>query len=164
MARRYSASATTSVSSTAPGQAYAEMLAGTEKPISVCQILVSTRTNVGGAISLARAYAVGTGAATGIATAVHHRIGATTSARLQVAWTSSGVTPTGYHSKIRQSLLPVATGQVLELWNSSSDGPLVIEPSGSLLLVNQGSGFQGSGLDGLLSVNVTWEEGHPTDR
>lgn len=140
----------------AAGAAYAEMLAGATRSISVKEVRVVSATNVGGNVALTRAYAIGTGAASGIATGVAHQfVASAPSARLQAAWSSSGITPTGYVSKLRQETLQIGTGAALSLWRESHDGPLVIEPNSSLLIVNQGSGIQG----GAVFVNVTWEEG-----
>lgn len=154
---RYSATVD-QTTATSSGQAYAELLAGAADPISIRRISVVTLTNIGGAVGLARSFAIGTGAATGIATGVCHRAVATTAtgpARAQVAWTSSGVTPTGFVSKFRSDMLPVASGQQRTLWDSAIDGPLVVEPGKSLLVVNSGTGVDGGGL----RINFTWEEG-----
>lgn len=142
----------------APGQAYAELLAGAADPVSIKLITVTTASAVGGHVALARSHAIGTGAATGIYTGIAHRLGATAAtgpARAQVAWTSSGLTPTGFISKLKDELLPIATGQSAVIWDAQSDGPLLIEPSKSILLVNQSSGIDGGGL----RINITWEEG-----
>lgn len=157
MAHRYSA-AIDGAANVAAGAAYAELIAGATKAISIRSINVTTKTAVGGSIALSRSFAIGTGTAAGIATGLPHRstsaIPAAT-ARLQSAWSSS---PTGYTSKLRSTILPVATGQSRELW-SEEDGPLVVEPGASLLLVNSGSGIDGGGL----KVNVTWTEGPASD-
>lgn len=158
MAHRYSAGLAV-VGPIGVGYAYAEMLAGATKPISIRSITLTTSTNVGGQVALVRASAIGTGAATGIATAMSHRLGSPTSeARVQCAWTSSGITPTGYVSWVHHTVMPLATGQSRDLW-SEEDGPLVIEPSSSVLLINHASGIQGGGMH----INVTWEEGPASD-
>lgn len=149
----------------ASGSVYAEMLAGATRAISVCAIRVTTLSNLGGEIAIARSFAIGTGAASGIATGVSHRIGGqtgvgTAGARLQAAWTSSGVSPTGYASRLRSEILPTATGTIIDLWRED-DGPILVEPGQSLLLVNAGSGVAtGSGI----RVNFTWSEGAASDR
>ena len=143
-----------------PGGAYAEMLASATKSISIRSITVTTGSNIGGMIALVRSFGVGTGAATGVGTAVAHRLfSPTTSSRLQVAWTSSGVTPTGYGARFREEVLPVATGQQRVLWDCEVLGPLTVEPGQSLLMVNQASGIQA----GAVRLNVTWEEGPARD-
>lgn len=137
------------------GQAYAEMLAGATNAISIRSVTLTTTSNVGGEVSLERAFAIGTGAATGIATAIAHWASSPTpQGRLQVAWSSSGISPTGYVSYARHEVLPVATGQMRTLW-SEDDGPFIVEPGSSALLVNHASGIAGGGMQ----VNVTWEEG-----
>lgn len=154
---RYSAGLL-SPSSVPAGAVYAEMLAGASKSISIKEIRVVSATNIGANVGISRAFAIGTGAATGIATGIAHRtVGGASGAEgcLQAAWVSSGITPTGFVSKLRQETLEVGTGAVLSLWRESHDGPLVLEPRQSLLLVNHGSGIHG----GALFVNVTWEEG-----
>ena len=157
MAKRYSSAIV--VNGPVPaGRAYAQMVAGALLPISVREILISTRSNIGGEIAISRTFSPGTGAATGIATGINHRMGATTSAQLSNAWTNSGAAPTGFNSKMRQSILPVATGQVLQLW-TLDDGPLVLEPGEGIILMNPGSGIDA----GSLSVNCTWEEGPASD-
>lgn len=141
-----------SAASVNSGAAYAEMIAGAERPISVRAISITTSSNVGGHVRLARAYAVGTATAAGIFTGVAHRtLGGTAVARAHAAWSQA---PTGYLSSLREELLPLATGQMRELWREE-DGPLVLEPGTSLLLLNQGSGIAGGGLH----INFTWEEG-----
>lgn len=157
MAHRFSASVDVA-GPVGVGAAYAEMLAGATKPISIRAIVLTTSSNVGGQVALMRAHAIGTGAATGVATAVNHRMGATSAARLQVAWTSSGVTPTGYVTRIRHAIMPIATGSVRELWREE-DGPLIVEPASSVLLINHASGIQGAGMH----IDVTWEEGPSSD-
>lgn len=152
---RYSASVL-SAAVVPAGTAYAEMLAGAERSISVKEISVTAATNIGGGVALSRAHAIGTGAATGIATGVAHQfVASAPSARLQAAWSSSGVTPTGYVSQLRRDILPIATGSSVTMWRASEHGPLLIEPNSSLLVVNAGTGIQG----GAVLVNVTWEEG-----
>ena len=144
--------------SVSAGQAYAELLAGASDPVSITSITVTTSTAVGGSVALSRAYGIGTGAATGVYTGVAHRSVATSPtgpARAQIAWTSSGVTPTGYVSKLREDILPIATGQSRTLWDASIDGPLVVEPAQSLLVLNPGTGIDGGGL----RINFSWEEG-----
>lgn len=148
--------------SIAAGEAYAEMLATAGSSVSVKSVTVSTASNAGPNVAIVRAHAVGTGAATGIFTGVCHRtIGTqpTGPARVQIAWTSSGVTPTGMTTKLKEEQFPLATGAHRVLWDCDRDGPLVIEPGKSILLVNGGSGFAGSGADAALKFNVTWEEG-----
>ncbi len=159
MAHRYSAGVL-SASSVPAGGVYAEMLAGATKSISVREIRVVSGSGLGGHVAIARAFAIGTGAATGIATGVSARLGSTptTSARMQMAWTSSGVSPTGFGTKMRTEILAAATGADLALWRYD-DGPIVVEPNGSLLIVNGGSGIQG----GPMFVNVVWEEGPSSD-
>ena len=157
---RYSVGFTRSGPPLASGEAYAELLAGASDPVSIKSITVTTGSNLGGHVALAHSSAIGTGAATGIFTGVAHRLVATSPtgpARAQVAWTSSGVSPTGYVSRLRDQVLPIATGQTRTLWDSSIDGSLVVEPSKSLLVLNQGTGTVGSGAD--LRINFTWEEG-----
>ena len=142
----------------ASGEAYAELLAGASDPVSVKLITVTTASAVGGHVSLAHSYAIGTGAATGIHTGVAHRLVATSAtgpARAQVAWTSSGASPTGYRSRMKDEILPIATGQTSVLWDAQSDGDLTIEPGRSIVLINQGSGIDAGGL----RINFTWEEG-----
>lgn len=155
---RYSVGFECATTAVAPGDPYAEFLAGARDPVSIRAISVSSSSNVGGDIALRRSFAIGTAAASGIYTGVAHFAGATTPtgpARVQVAWTSSGVSPTGYVSNVKDEILPVATGQTRQLWDASVDGPLLIEPSKSLLLINQGSGIHVGGFH----VNITWEEG-----
>jgi hypothetical protein len=149
------------------GSAYAEMLAGASEPISVRSIRITTLTALGGEVGLARSFAIGTGAASGLATGVAHRIGGyaptsmpTSAARLQCAWSSSGVSPTGYGSLLRSVMLTAATGASYELWRDE-DGPLAVEPSNSLLILNQASGA----IPGLgLRLNFTWEKGPASDK
>jgi hypothetical protein len=148
--------------SVSAGEAYAEMLASAGSPVSVKSITVTTGSNAGPNVALVRTFGIGTGAATGIFTGVAHRTIATQPtgpARAQIAWTSSGVTPTGYSTKLREEQMPLATGATKTLWDSHRDGALVIEPSASLLFINGGSGFVGSGGDAALKFNITWEEG-----
>ena len=161
MAHRYSASIAAAQPSV--GCAYAEMLAGASKSVSVRAIRVTTLSALGGEVALERAYSVGTGAATGIATGVSHRLASspTTSARLQAAWTSSGITPTGYGSSLRGTVLGAATGTTYDLWRAD-DGPLVLEPSESLVLLRRGSG-SGLATGAALRVDITWEEGPSSD-
>lgn len=155
MAHRYSATID-SAGSVNAGAAYAEMLAGATKPISVRAVLVTTKTNIGGSFALCRAHAIGTGAASGIATATSHRTGSPVStARAQAAWSSA---PTGSLLKFRSDILPVATGESSVLWHEL-DGPIIVEPGNSLLLVNSASGIDGGGL----RINFTWEEGPASD-
>jgi hypothetical protein len=142
----------------APGQAYAELLAGAADPVSVKTITVTTGSNNGGHVALSHSYAIGTGAATGVQTGVAHRLSATSPtgpARAYLAWASSGVSPTGYISRLHHELLPIATGQVRSLWDATVDGPLIIEPGRSVVIVNQGSGIAAAGLQ----INLSWEEG-----
>lgn len=144
----------------ASGQAYAELLAGAADPISVKLITITTGSNIGGHVGLSHSFAIGTGAATGIYTGVAHRLAsvsatATGPGRAQIAWTSSGASPTGYGSRLKNELLPVATGQSCILWDATTDGSLVVEPNKSVILFNQGSGIAAAGLH----VNFTWEEG-----
>ena len=151
---RYSAGVA-SAATTAAGAAYAEMLAGTEKSISIKQIHVTSGSGVVSNVSIARAFAVGTGAAAGYATGVAHvpfGCASGPTARLQAAWSSA---PTGYVSKLKSEVLAGSTGASLALWRESFNGALVVEPGQSILLVNQGSGIVG----GPLFVNVTWSEG-----
>ena len=148
--------------SIAAGEAYAELLAGAGSPVSIKSITITSASNAGPNVALVRSFAIGTGAATGVFTGVSHRSIATQPtaiARLQIAWTSSGASPTGYGSKLSEEQLPLATGSTKVLWDSKRDGPLVLEPMTSLLLVNGGSGFAGSGADAALKINLTWEEG-----
>ena len=148
--------------SVAAGEAYAEMLATAGDPVSVKSITVTTGSNAGPNVALVHAYAVGTGAATGVFTGVAHRTIATLAtgpARVQIAWSSSGVTPTGYRTKLREEQMPLATGSTKTLWDCDRDGPLSIEPGKSILFINGGSGFVGSGGDAALKFNITWEEG-----
>lgn len=160
---RFSAARPVAATPASAGAAYAEMLAGAQRSVSVRSITLSNASNAPSSVALVRASAIGTGAATGIATGIAHRIGGgsppSTAARLQVAWSSA---PTGSTSKLREAVLPVGTGQVLELWNEH-DGPLVLEPSASLLLINSGSGIAGPSGVPLFNVNVTWEEGPSSD-
>ena len=140
------------------GEAYAELLAGAADPVSVKTISVTTASAVGGHVALAHSVAIGTGAATGIFTGVAHRMVATSAtgpARAQVAWTSSGASPTGYRARLKDEVLPIATGQTRVLWDANVDGPLTIEPGKSVVLLNQGTGIDGGGL----RINFTWEEG-----
>lgn len=140
------------------GNAYAELLAGAADPVSVKSITLTTASAVGGEVALVHSSAIGTGAATGIFTGIAHRTvatAATGTARLQIAWTSSGVTPTGYVSGLKHEVMPVATGQSRTLWDSSRDGELIIEPTKSILLINHASGIQGGGMH----INFTWQEG-----
>lgn len=146
---RFSASID-SASPTNAGGCYAEMIAGASKSIVVESITITSKTNVGGTVALSRSYAVGTGSAAGIATGVSHRVG-TAMGRLQSAWSQA---PTGFGSKLRGEILPVATGSTRQLWSSDVDGPLVIEPGASLLLVNGGSGIDG----GSFKISASWEE------
>lgn len=154
MAHRYSAS----INRAGPvnsGAAYAEMLAGATKSISVRSVSVTAASATGGEVALVRASSIGTG--TSIATGLAHRSGSpVTAARLQSAWSSA---PTGAVPVFRSELLPSATGGQRELWHED-DGPLVLEPGTSLLLINQASGIHGGGL----RINVTWEEGPLSDR
>jgi hypothetical protein len=139
------------------GAAYAEMLAGATKPISVRSIRVTTLSGVGGAVALSRSFALGTG--TSIATGIGARVTATTpttTAQINAAWSSN---PTGFVSKLREDVLPLGTGIMRELWGAD-DGPLVIEPGKSILIMNQGSGIQG----GALLVSALWEEGDVSQR
>jgi len=140
------------------GHAYAEMLAGAADPVSIKSITVTAKTAIGGNVALVRAHAIGTGAATGVFTGMAHRSAATCAtgpAKAYIAWVSSGVTPTGTLSRLRSQIIPIGTGSSFSLWDSHSDGPLLLEPLTSLLLVNNGSGIDGGGL----RINVTWEEG-----
>lgn len=140
------------------GHVYAEMLAGAADPISIKSITVTTKTNLGGQVALSRSRAIGTGAATGVFTGVAHRMGATSAtgpAKAYIAWSSSGVSPTGFTSRLRSEVLPVGTGSSTSLWDSVYDGPLVLEPGTSILLMNHASGIDAGGL----RVNVTWDEG-----
>lgn len=149
---RYSVNVDTPAS-VAAGAAYAELLASAGSPVSVKSITLTTASNIGGQVALARSYVIGTG--TTVYTAVAHRTIATQPtgpARVQTAWSSA---PTGSVSFLKQEIMPVATGQQRTLWDSSRDGPLVIEPGASVMLMNHASGIQG----GLLNVNFTWEEG-----
>lgn len=142
----------------APGEAYAELLASAADPVSVKSITVTTGSNIGGHVALVRAHAIGTAAATGIYTGVAHRTVATFPtgpARAQVAWTSSGITPTGMIARLKEEVLPIATGQTKVLWDERVDGPLVIEPGKSVLAINGGSGINAGGL----RFNITWEDG-----
>lgn len=146
------------VAPVAPGEAYAELLAGAADPVSVKSITVTTGSNIGGHIGLVRSHAIGTAAATGIYTGIAHRTQATAAtgiARAHVAWTSSGVTPTGGIARLKDELLPVATGQTRTIWDCDRDGELLIEPTKSVLLVNVGSGIDGGGA----RFNITWAEG-----
>ncbi len=144
-----------------PGAAYAELIASAGSPLSIKSITVTAASNIGGSVALAHAYAVGTGAASGIFTGVCHRTIATAPtgpARAQIAWTSSGVTPTGSTVPLRGEVLPVATGEVRMLWDCVTLGNLIVEPGKSLLVVNQGSGINA----GALKINFCWEEGRVT--
>jgi hypothetical protein len=156
MAQRYSVGFDRAADVTSGG-AYAEMVAGATKPISIRAVRVTNSSHAGGHISLVRSFAVGTGAPSGTYTGTSHRtLGATSEARAYAAWTQ---TPTGYISKIRDDVMPQATGSSNELWRED-DGPLVLEPNTSILIINQGSGIAGGGLH----VNFTWEEGPSSDR
>ena|SRR3990167_8682646 len=140
------------------GEAYAELLAGASDPVSIKSITVTTGSNIGGHLALTHSYAIGTGAASGIHTGVALRTVATSPtgpARAQMAWSNSGVAPTGYISRLKHIILPIATGQSRTLWDADTDGDLVIEPGKSVIVLNQGSGSAGGGIH----VNFTWEEG-----
>jgi hypothetical protein len=135
----------------AGGAAYAEMIAGASDPISIRSIRVTTNSNIGGTVALSRAFAVGTG--TSLHTGVAQRtLGGTAMARAQTAWSQA---PTGFVSKLAVDTLPVATGQVRQLWSCEEQGPLVLEPGTSLLLINGASAPSA----GTLAVDITWEEG-----
>jgi hypothetical protein len=147
---RYSVGFETS-GSVAGGAAYAEMIAGASDPISIRSIRVTTNSNIGGTVALSRAFAVGTG--TSLHTGVAQRtIGGTAMARAQSSWAQA---PTGYVSKLTLDTLPVATGQTRQLWSYEQQGPLVLEPGQSVLLVNGASAPSA----GTLAIDITWEEG-----
>jgi len=140
------------------GKAYAQLLASASSPVSVKHIEIISSSNVGGHVALVRAFAVGTAAATGIHTGVAHRTIATLPtgpAQVSVAWTNSGIAPTGYTNLLRQEVLPTATGQARTLWDSAVMGDLVLEPSEAVLVLNHASGTQAGGLH----INFTWAEG-----
>lgn len=170
MGIRYSASIDVA-SSPAPGAAYAELLSMATGGAVVHAIRVESLSGAGGNVGLTRAFAIGTGIVTGpsaaIATGLPHRLLSPTMpvgsalTRLQAAWSSSGLTPTGFVSLLRTAVFPGVTGTLRELWRSDIDGPLAIEPRGSLLFTNQGTGVAtGAGL----KISVTWEEGDSASR
>ena len=66
------------VTPVAPGEAYAELLAGAGAPVSIRSITVTTTSNIGGTVGIVRASSIGTGAVTGIYTGLCHRTVATT--------------------------------------------------------------------------------------
>lgn len=135
----------------AAGAVYAEMIAGATDPVTIHSIKVTTNSNIGGQVALVRAHAVGTG--TTVFTGVAQRtIGGTAMARAQTAWSQA---PTGGTSRLAIDSLPVATGQARQVWSAEENGPLILEPSTSLLLVNTASGIAG----GSLLVDISWEEG-----
>lgn len=155
---RYSIGIDIVVANIAPGQAYAELLASAAAPISVHELTVTSATGNGAVLALSRSAVVGTAAATGVATgAVPHRGVATvpTGAQIRIAWSSSGLAPTGFVSKIRNDILPLATGSVRTLWDSTLDGPFHVEPGTSLLLLNGGSGIDANAL----KVQLTYSDG-----
>lgn len=137
-----------------PGAAYAEMVAGATKSISVVAVKATADSGAGGSIALVRAFAVGTGAGTGTYSGVAHKIASTgsgASGKVFGAWAQQ---PTGFVGRLQDVVLGAATGTHRELWRIE-DGPIVLEPGQSLLAVNQGSGINGGGI----RFNFTWDEG-----
>jgi hypothetical protein len=151
---------------TLAGAVYAEFLASATRGTIVHSITIETKDALGSQIGLGRAFAIGTG--TGFATGVCHRVRSssnpigTASARINTAWSQA---PTGYNSRLRDINFPSGTGFggtgiSRDMWLSYSDGPLTIEPGGSLLLTNQASAPNAA----LIKIGITWEEGEAADR
>lgn len=145
----------------AAGAAYAELLASATRGAVVHAIRVETKNAVGAQLGLARSFAIGTG--TSYATGVAHRLASPTMpigtalSRLQAAWSSA---PTGFLSRLRDEVIGAATGTLRQLWSSDVDGPLVIEPGKSIVVMNPGSGIDGAAL----KIGITWEEGDVSSR
>ena len=151
-----------SAANVAAGAAYAEMMAGAGRPLSL-RALTVTSNGVAGAVSLVRSWAVGTG--TTVQTGVCHQPVATGtpsgtpplnyvspsgSARIFSAWSQA---PTGIIHALRREVLSTGTGSFGELWKEDY-GPLSVEPNQSLIVINNASGIDGPGLH----LNFTWDE------
>jgi uncharacterized membrane protein len=161
------ASASVRAAAANSGAAYAQMLAGATKPISIRSIALVARTAVATEVALARSFAVGTASAGNVATGLAHRARsqANVIGRVEYGWaTSPTAVATGAAGYFRREVLAAATGARVELWRDE-DGPIAIEPTGvgtgaaGLLLVNVGSAA-GAALD----VHVTWEYGPASDQ
>lgn len=155
------ASAAVTTGAPASGSAYAQMLAGATRAISVKEIVVTSR-GLGGEVALARSVSVGTATAAGVATGVAHRTTeqARIYGRLEHAWSAA---PSGATQWLKKESIGGATGTRVKLLDASCDMPIEIEPTGAtgmgLLLVNVASGV-GPPFD----INVTWEYGAAHDR
>lgn len=137
-------------SAVASSEIYAAVMASAAKSISVIKVHVNTHGSTPTHLGLARAYTVGT--ATSIATGLPHReLAPAATARGEKAWSLS---PTGTGLSFAHRFIKGTQGEELVLWSMTDDAPIVVEPSGALLVINAGTGVGAE-----LAIEFTWREG-----
>lgn len=132
------------------GAVYSALMAGATKSIALKKIHINARSGVGTNVGVTRSYQVGT--ATSIATGAPHRTGAApATARVETAWSSA---PTGTRLFFADRVIQGTQGEQLTIWESASDGEIVLEPGTAILLINVGTG---TGAE--LAIEWSWQEG-----